>query len=159
MTKKWNHQLQSITTTTTTQWEGNKITYPLSWRMWSNVAITGGGDYDPLTHKMAMKDVDCNKWQEAMKLEMESMHWKLMDLPKGLKPVVYKWIYKKNGRCKWESRNSQDKACGKGFYPKRWVNYDDTFSTVAMLKSIRNLLSLLFIMIVKCGIRTSRKRF
>ena len=40
----------------------------------ANVAITDGSEDDPLTYRMAMDDVDREKWQEAMKLEMESMY-------------------------------------------------------------------------------------
>ncbi|XP_073129712.1 uncharacterized protein [Henckelia pumila] len=57
----------------------------------AQVAVTDGGDDDPLTYKMAMIDVDQEKWQEAMKLEMESMCsnsvWTLVDQPEGVKPI------------------------------------------------------------------------
>ncbi|RVW45213.1 Retrovirus-related Pol polyprotein from transposon TNT 1-94 [Vitis vinifera] len=57
----------------------------------TQVAVTDGSDDDPLTFKMAMDDVDREKWQEAMKLEIESMYsnsvWELVDLPEGIKPI------------------------------------------------------------------------
>ena len=40
------------------------------------------------------------------------------------------------------SRDFQGKACGKRLYQKEGVDYEETFSPVAMLKSIRILLSI-----------------
>jgi len=46
-----------------------------------------------------MSDIDSKKWQEAMQLEMESMHsnqvWTLADPPEGIVPIGCKWIYKR----------------------------------------------------------------
>ena len=46
-----------------------------------------------------MEDVDKDEWLKVMNLEMDSMYsnlvWKLEDLPKGVKPIGYKWIYKR----------------------------------------------------------------
>ena len=54
---------------------------------------------DPLTLSDAMKDIDSKAWQQAMDLEMDSMYsnqvWELVDLPKGVKPIGCKWIYKR----------------------------------------------------------------
>ena len=50
----------------------------------ANVALTNGSKDDPLTYNMAIDDVDQEKWQESMKLEMESMYsnsfWELVGL-------------------------------------------------------------------------------
>ena len=58
----------------------------------ANVAVTDGNQDDLLTYKMAMDDVDQEKWQKAMKLEMESMYsnsvWELVDLPEALSLLV-----------------------------------------------------------------------
>ena len=40
----------------------------------ANIVVTNGGEDDLLTYKMAMDDVDQEKWQKAMKLEMEFMY-------------------------------------------------------------------------------------
>ncbi|KAL0439194.1 UNVERIFIED_CONTAM: Retrovirus-related Pol polyprotein from transposon TNT 1-94 [Sesamum latifolium] len=53
---------------------------------------------EPTTYKAAMAGADFEKWLIAMKSEMESVYdnqvWNLVDLPKGTRPIVSKWIYK-----------------------------------------------------------------
>ena len=54
---------------------------------------------DPLTYREAMLDIDAEKWLEAMKSEIDSMHdnqvWDLVPLPDGIVPISCKWIYKR----------------------------------------------------------------
>ena len=54
---------------------------------------------DPVSYSQAMAGSESNLWLDAMKVEMHSMYvnkvWKLVDLPEGIKPKGYKWIYKK----------------------------------------------------------------
>ncbi|KAA0066736.1 gag/pol protein [Cucumis melo var. makuwa] len=62
-------------------------------------ATSDDGVKDPLSYKQAMNDVDKDQWVKAMNLEMESIYfnsvWELVDLPKGVKPIGCKWIYKR----------------------------------------------------------------
>ena len=54
---------------------------------------------EPLTYTEAVMSRDSNKWQEAMKSEMNSMStnqvWTLVDPPEGVTAIRCKWIYKK----------------------------------------------------------------
>ena len=127
---------------------GREIRLPARYREngEANVTVTDDSEDDPLTYKMAMDDVDQDKWQEAMKLKMESMYsnsvWELVDLPEGVKPIGYKWIYKRKKGADGKVETYKARLISKGFTQKEGVNYEDTFSPVAMLKSIRILLSI-----------------
>ena len=61
--------------------------------------MSNGKIEDPLIFKNAMEDVDKDEWIKAMSLELESMYfnsvWDLVDQPDGVKPIGYKWIYKR----------------------------------------------------------------
>jgi hypothetical protein len=52
-----------------------------------------------MTCAEAMMDPDSEKWQTAMRSEIDSMDdnhvWDLVDPPDGVKPIECKWIYKK----------------------------------------------------------------
>ena len=46
-----------------------------------------------------MCDIDSKRWLEAMKSEIDFMYdnqvWTLVDPPEGVKPIGYKWVFKK----------------------------------------------------------------
>ncbi|TYK04614.1 gag/pol protein [Cucumis melo var. makuwa] len=63
------------------------------------VVIPDDGIEDQLSCKQPMNDIDKYHWVKVMDLAMESMYfnsvWELVDLPKGVKPIGCKWIYKR----------------------------------------------------------------
>ena len=78
---------------------GRVSTLPDRYTGEAQIVTADDGKEDPSTFKDAMDDSDKEEWQEAMKLEMESMHsnsvWQLVDLPEGVKPIRCKWIFKR----------------------------------------------------------------
>ncbi|KAK4382398.1 Retrovirus-related Pol polyprotein from transposon TNT 1-94 [Sesamum angolense] len=58
------------------------------------------------TYGEAMSNINLRKWIKATKSEMDSMSsnnvWTLVDPPKGVKPVGYKWVYKRKLEAKGE---------------------------------------------------------
>jgi hypothetical protein len=54
---------------------------------------------EPSTYREAMVSPESEKWQEAIKSEIDSMYdnqvWTLVNLPDGRKAVDNKWIFKK----------------------------------------------------------------
>ena len=61
--------------------------------------------------------------------------WTLVDPPEGAKIIECKWIFKIKADNTFKGR-----LVAKGFKQSHGVDYDETFSRVVMLKSIRILL-------------------
>ena len=63
-------------------------------------------DDEPTTYVEAMMDPDSEKWQSAMRSEIDSMGdnqvWNLVDPPDGVRPIECKWIYKKKKGYGWK---------------------------------------------------------
>ncbi|KAK1646725.1 hypothetical protein QYE76_064530 [Lolium multiflorum] len=111
-----------------------------------NVMIVDNNDEDPATYEEAMMSQDSNKWQEAMKSEMGSMYdnkvWTLVDLPDSRKAVENKWIFKRKTDADGNITVYKARLVAKGFRQIQGVDYDETFSPVAKLKSVRILLAI-----------------
>ena len=112
----------------------------------ANVVVTDTSDDDPFSYKHAMDDPDKDNWLTAMEQEMESMYfnyvWELVDLPESVRPIGCKWIYKKKRGVDGKVETFKAWLVAKGYTQKEGVDYEETFSLVAMLKSIRILLSI-----------------
>ena len=112
----------------------------------ANVVVTDSSDDDPLSYKHAMDDPDKDKWLTAMEQEMESMYsnyvWELVDLPESVRPIGCKWIYKKKRGVDGKVETFKARLVAKGYTQKEGVDYEETFSPIAMLKSICILLSI-----------------
>ncbi|KAK1609635.1 hypothetical protein QYE76_033308 [Lolium multiflorum] len=111
-----------------------------------NVMIVDNNDEDPATYEEAMMSPDSNKWQETMKSEMGSMYdnkvWTLVDLPDSRKAVENKWIFKRKTDADGNITVYKARLIAKGFRQIQGVDYDETFSPVAKLKSVRILLAI-----------------
>jgi hypothetical protein len=100
---------------------------------------------EPANYEEAMMNLDSGKWLEAMKSELGSMSenqvWTLVDPPSDRKAVECKWIFKKKMDADGSVTVYKAWLVAKGFRQVQGVDYDETFSPVAMFKSIRILLS------------------
>ena len=97
--------------------------------------------YEPTTYREAVESPDSDRWLGAMQSEMQSMYdnqvWTLVDLPQGVKVIECKWIFKRKADDTFKGR-----LVAKGFRQTHGIDYDETFSPVVMLKSIRILLAI-----------------
>ena len=87
-----------------------------------------------------MMSPDSAKWLEAMKSEMGSMYenkvWTLVDLPDDRQAIENKWIFKRKMYTDSSVTIYKARLVAKGFRQVQGVDYDETFSTVVMLKFI-----------------------
>ncbi|KAL0451725.1 UNVERIFIED_CONTAM: Copia protein [Sesamum latifolium] len=103
-------------------------------------------DNDPKTYGEVISNIDSDKWLEAMKFKMDSIGsnqvWTLVDPPKGVRPVGCKWAYKRKLGAHGEVRAFKARLVAKGYTQQPEVDFEETYSPVAMAKSIRLLLSI-----------------
>jgi hypothetical protein len=101
---------------------------------------------EPATYTEAMEGPESEKWLEAMKSKIRSMYdnqvWILVDIPSDRKAVENKWIFKKKIDMDGNVTIYKARLVAKGFRQIQGVDYDESFSPVAMLKSIQILLAI-----------------
>ena len=104
-------------------------------------------DHDePTNYEEAMMSPDSEKWLEAMKSEIGSMYenkvWTLVDLPNDRRAIENKWIFKKKTDADGNVIVYKARLIAKGCQQVQGVGYDETFSSVAMLKSVWIMLAI-----------------
>ncbi|KAK8669710.1 hypothetical protein V6N13_107134 [Hibiscus sabdariffa] len=101
---------------------------------------------EPKTYQEAVSSPDSEKWLEAMRSEMDSMSdnqvWTLVEPPEGIKPIGCKWVFKKKTDMDGNVQTYKGRLVAKGYRQIHGIDYDETFSPVAMFKSIRILLAI-----------------
>ena len=101
---------------------------------------------DPTSYEEATRSPDSSKWVEAMEDEMRSMStnnvWDLENIPKGVKTVGCKWVYK----IKYDSNGNVEKykarLVANGFTQREGIDYNETFSPVSCKDSFRIIMVL-----------------
>ncbi|KAL0455316.1 UNVERIFIED_CONTAM: hypothetical protein Slati_0870800 [Sesamum latifolium] len=110
------------------------------------LSVIGQLDNDPKTYRETMPDIDSEKWLEVMKFKMDSMSsnqvWTLVGRPKCVKPVRCRWVYKCKIDVDGEVTTFKARLVAKGYTLRPGINSEDTFSPVAMAKSMRIMLAI-----------------
>jgi hypothetical protein len=108
--------------------------------------LTDSGE--PECYEEAMQVDTKKKWEQGMKEEMDSLAnnqtWDLVQLPTGKRALQNKWVYKlkeEDGGEKWYKA----RLVVKGFAQKKGIDFDEIFSPVVKMTSIRTILSLVVV--------------
>ncbi|MCO5573975.1 hypothetical protein L7F22_027753 [Adiantum nelumboides] len=106
------------------------------------VLLTDSGE--PSCYKEAMLANDKVQWEHAMKRELSSIAknktWELVPLPKGRKALPCKWVYKK--KIASDVENYKARLVAKGFKQEYGVDFQEIFSPVVKMTTLRMLLAL-----------------
>ncbi|GJV15870.1 putative RNA-directed DNA polymerase [Tanacetum coccineum] len=101
---------------------------------------------EPANYKEAMASPKAAKWKEAIKSKIQSMYdnqvWNLVDTTTGLKMVGCKWIFKKKTDMDGKVHTYKARLVAKGYTQTHMIDYEETFSPVAKIKSIRIMLAI-----------------
>ncbi|XP_041675456.1 uncharacterized mitochondrial protein AtMg00820-like [Drosophila eugracilis] len=85
------------------------------------------------------------EWKKAMDREIDSLHqnetWDLTRLPRRSKVLPCKWVYRVKTHNDGSIDKYKDRLVIKGFAQRRGIDYDQTFSSVARMETIRSVLS------------------
>ena len=98
---------------------------------------------DPQSFKEAFHDP---RWKETMDEEFDLLHenktYELASLPPRRKLVQCKWIYKTKIATDGTTTKYKDRLVAKGYSQVQGLDYNETFTLVARMDSIRLVLSI-----------------
>ena len=108
------------------------------------VLLTDGGE--PEYYKEAMEHKNKREWFEAMQDEMNSLYenntFELVKLPKGKRALKNKWVYKLKTEEHTSRPRYKARLVVKGFSQREGIDFDEIFSPVVKMSSIRVILGL-----------------
>lgn len=98
---------------------------------------------EPSRYKQASQHPELVK---AMKQELEALDnndtWEIVDLPKGKKVIGNKWVYKVKLRSDESLERYNARLVAKGYNQKHGIDYEEIFSPIVKLFTIRCILAI-----------------
>ncbi|XP_070039054.1 uncharacterized mitochondrial protein AtMg00820-like [Nicotiana tomentosiformis] len=98
---------------------------------------------EPTSFYEACKDA---RWIKAMQTEIATLQanktWELVCLPPGKTPIRCRWVYKIKLKADGEIGRFKARLVAKGYSQKEGLDYNETFSPVVKVATVRTILSL-----------------
>ncbi|MCH81218.1 retrovirus-related pol polyprotein from transposon tnt 1-94, partial [Trifolium medium] len=106
-----------------------------------NLAVFCNND-DPNSYEEASKFA---MWRQAMDQEIESIEknetWELVSLPRGVKKIGVKWIYKTKYKEQGKVEKYKARLVAKGYAQQYGIDFNEVFAPVARWDTIRAILA------------------
>ena len=104
------------------------------------------GLIEPTTYKEAINSPQAEDWIRAMDAEVDALEenhtWELVELPKSARPINCKWVYKIKVDKDGSVERYKARLVAKGFQQVEGRDYNEIFSPVARMSTIRTLIAL-----------------
>ena len=104
------------------------------------------GLIEPTTYEEAINSPQAEHWRRAMDEELEALGenctWELVEPPKGTKPINCKWVFKIKLNKDGTVSRYKARLVAKGFQQIEGRDYNEIFSPVARMSTIRTLIAL-----------------
>lgn len=127
--------------------EGTTAPHGYNLRSKGNLAEANAAfDGEPASYRQAITSDDSDQWKAAMEDEYASLlrneTWDLVNLPPGRRAIKCKWVFKIKRRTSGEIERYKARLVACGYSQKAGIDYQETFSPVVRLDSVRVLLAL-----------------
>ncbi|KAM0065667.1 putative RNA-directed DNA polymerase [Helianthus debilis subsp. tardiflorus] len=110
---------------------------------YANLAVLEDVETEPTTFEEAEKK---EEWMRAMKEEIDALRqnqtWELVSRVKDMDTVSCKWVYKIKRKVDGSVDRYKARLVARGFSQQYGLDYEETFSPVAKLTSVRVLLAI-----------------
>ena len=122
----------------------NKFAYHVA----NSIALSEQTDeFDPLTIAHCKRSKDWPKWNEAIKAELDSLMKRevfgpIVQTPKGVKPVGFKWVFVRKRNEKNEIVRYKARLVVQDFSQRPRIDYEETYSLFMDAITFRFLISL-----------------